>query len=230
MSSDYMVLQTFKVCNTDFKFAIITKNVLQGTRLYVRLTENNTSQLLTSDAARHLFNAYHGMEDLFSRLCYTHAVSYLVVRDDETPVYIQIIKQYNKNNAPIGVKWTLRIIHEPTNTTTQYHIDRKSLWRINLYCKVLDNSLFYWWWRVNEAYTRHTRLFLHCLWTLKDSCKITLLKNAKKGKFISKEILAVFPSAIQKYLQGWSGKYEIQYGHDLNVKEPYDSGHDNDFA
>ena len=224
-----MDLQTFKVRNTDFSFTIVTNNVAQGTALYVRLNKNNVSQLLTSDAARTLFDAYSDLEDLFSRLCYTHIVSYLAIRDDETPVSIVITKNYDGNGTVSCVKWKLCIRHEPTDTYTDFSIDRKSLWRINLYDKVLSNALFYWWWKVNEAELRLNSPLLRCLYSLKDICKHTLLKTALKGEFISQEILSLYPSTIQTYLRTWPGKYEILYGHDLARREPHDSGHDSDF-
>jgi hypothetical protein len=142
---------------------------------------------------------------------------------------VDITKKYDTKGQAVSAQWELEVDNITTKNYTTFKIDRKTLWRIDQYEKVLDNALFYWWFRTNEIELRHTKPVLHELISLKDTCKIVLLRNAATNSFISKEVLDLYPPLIQQFLRGWSGEYKIKYGYDLPVTEPHDSGKDNDF-
>jgi hypothetical protein len=215
---------------TDFSFTIVTENIVQDTPLYVKLIKGKVSHILSEDAARRLFCVYDELEELFSRVGFTHTISYLAVQDDETLVFITIKKKYSNNGRQVvGAIWEMEINNNVTKKYITFEIDRKTLWRINQYSKVLSNALFYWWWHSNEIELRYTRTSSYQLLSLKDTCKVALLKNATEGCFISKEILSLYPPMIQQFLQGWPGMYMIKHGHDLPRTEPRDNGKDSDF-
>ena len=88
-------------------------------------------------------------------------------------------------------------------------IDRRALYQFCIYAKLLDNSIFFWWWTVNETFARYNRPLWPRVQSLKDITKLTLLKYAPTDEFIHPTVLDLYPPAIQEFLRTWVGEYKV---------------------
>ena len=218
-----MDLQTFGIGKTDYSFTIVTSNIIQGTEIYIKLSDGIKTTILDNESCKTLFNIYQEFMLVYSRVSFTKLFSYSVT-DTDTLIDINVNRTNIQDNTEH--KWEVVFTDSVTNEQTIFNINRTFLWQLGLHAVLLNNAVTHWWWKINEATARFNR----CNWprveSLKKISQIVILKYSPKSAFVHPCVLCLLPPMIQQFMKSWGGEYKITYEEEMLIKhtsDPYDT-------